>query len=166
MLVHGYKHYIEYNIDSEVAEAKGSYLLFDQFKVARQKNFTCPVKSLAIFVHNQDVDYLNNDLLKLLNDCQTLQDVHHLRYMNQDLIPPIALSTLNTKQEDIMAPVQAETVIFDQNFYTKKKSMSGNPLRLVAWIRFPIKHLYKTTLVRIVIVNVYRNCPKKQPVGM
>ena len=65
-------------------------MLFDRLKISRAGEFTCPVKSLAIFVHNQDIDYKSNELLKLLDDCREYEDVVNLQQMHSDIIPPIS----------------------------------------------------------------------------
>ena len=49
-----------------------------QVLISRYGAFTCPMKSVIIFVHNLDIDYEGNELLKLFDDCKDLDDVHRL----------------------------------------------------------------------------------------
>ncbi len=53
------------------------------------RNMTCPVRTLAIFVHNRDIDYEHNELLRLFDDCKEAEDVFRIARQFPDLIPPI-----------------------------------------------------------------------------
>lgn len=77
-------------------EAKSVYLLADSVNIDRSGDFSCPVKSVAIFVHNRDISYssIEAEVLRLMNDCTTIDDVHRLARVNSDIIPPISSSSL------------------------------------------------------------------------
>ena len=63
-------------------------LLIDQIKISRKGEYTCPVKSLAVFVHNQDIQE-NDKVLSLLDDIKELDQVLALPSRYPDFIPPI-----------------------------------------------------------------------------
>ncbi len=64
-------------------------MLADRIDISIAGEFTCPTKSLAIFIHNQDIDFKSNQTLKLLDDCKTIEDVHSLRNSYPNIVPPI-----------------------------------------------------------------------------
>lgn len=65
-------------LQSEDLEQKAApvYFLWDRVKISRQgKGFTCPVKSLALFAHNQDFYYRESEAVMLLDNCREREDV-------------------------------------------------------------------------------------------
>ena len=48
--------------------------IFDGIEVRRPKShFTCPVKSVAIFAHNEDIDIKTNEVVKMFENCKTIE---------------------------------------------------------------------------------------------
>lgn len=102
------------------------------------------MKSLAVFVHNQDIDYKTNELLKRLDDCTDIADLHQLRNHYPQLVPPILESSLRRTANQ--AAVSTEVVSFDQNYYQDRKQVE-DPLRLVLWLKFPTKLISNDIIV-------------------
>lgn len=65
------------------------YLLTDSVRVSRKGNFTCPMKSAVVFVHNWDISVESCEVVKLFDDCINLDDVLKLSQNYHELIPPI-----------------------------------------------------------------------------
>ena len=64
------------------------YFLFDRFKIKRpSENFSCPIKTLVIFAHNQDIDIKQDETLKLFNNCKTIEQVEKIQKNNSSIIP-------------------------------------------------------------------------------
>lgn len=64
------------------------YFLFDRFKIKRPgENFSCPIKTLVIFAHNQDIDIKQDETLKLFNNCKTIEQVEKIQKNNSSIIP-------------------------------------------------------------------------------
>lgn len=85
-----WKNGLVYSHAEAVSEAKDMYILAKSVRISRDlKNMTCPIKSLAIFVHNRDITYEQNEVLKLFDNCKELEDVYRLARQFPDLVPPI-----------------------------------------------------------------------------
>ena len=66
-----WKNALEYSHADAVSEAKDILILAKSVRISRDlKNMTCPIKSLAIFVHNRDITYEQHEVLKLFDDCK------------------------------------------------------------------------------------------------
>ena len=53
-----WKNGLEYSHKDAVSDAKDMYILAKGVKISRNlKLMTCPIRSLAIFVHNRDISY-------------------------------------------------------------------------------------------------------------
>jgi hypothetical protein len=53
-----WNHGLEYSHADAVSDAKDIYILAKGVKISRDlKVMTCPIRSLAIFVHNRDITY-------------------------------------------------------------------------------------------------------------
>jgi hypothetical protein len=125
-----WKHGLEYSHADAVDEAKDMYILAKSVRIARDlKNMTCPVKSLAIFVHNRDITYEQHEMLRLFDDCKEQEDVYRLARQFPDLVPPILLDQSDAD------PRFSETLFFNQDFYTQAPK-STPLLRLVLWTKF------------------------------
>ena len=59
-------------------QAKSHYLLADTIEISRRGSFTCPVNTVAVFVHNRDEVLEESEVLRLFEDCKELQDVQRL----------------------------------------------------------------------------------------
>lgn len=93
-------HFISFKHDDLLMRSAERLMIFDRVKISRDGNFTCPVKSLAIFAHNQDIDFRQNETLKKLNDCKEISDVFELRRCYPDIIPPILNKEIILKDTD------------------------------------------------------------------
>jgi hypothetical protein len=101
-------------------QCKDSYLLFDRLIINRTGEVTCPVRSLAVFAHNQDIEYdsVSGEVLRLLDDCTSEEEVIALRDRYPDLIPPVIKDSTTSEANQ---GVIMNTVLFDQTFYQTQK---------------------------------------------
>lgn len=74
--------------------SKKCLLLFDKILIERPKMFTCPLKSIVVFAHNQDIDIKESEMLRIFNNCKNVEDVHALKDEYSDLLPPVYESSL------------------------------------------------------------------------
>eukprot|EP00347_Sterkiella_histriomuscorum_P007732 403347767 len=112
-----FPHYFELENQNAVKETENTYLLFDRVEISRKGDFTCPVKSLVIFAHNQDINIKDNETLNLLNNCKDFEDVTRLRQNHPDIIPPL-LTRYN--ENDSGLGMINEVAMFDQSFYQQQ----------------------------------------------
>ena len=74
-----YKNALVLKKEEAVSESRGVYLLATSVKILRDpKHTTCPVKTLALFVHNRDITVNDNEMLKLFDDCKEAEDILRL----------------------------------------------------------------------------------------
>ncbi|CDW86045.1 UNKNOWN [Stylonychia lemnae] len=163
---HKNNHYYELRHKKQIHDCEPVYYLIDQIKINLPQNFTCPAKTLAVFVHNQDIDYFENETVKLLDNCITIKDLIELRNKYPDIIPKFYHCSLN--EENGLA-MQNATVIFDQSMYldSEKTFNIKNPLRLILWTKFVNRATLNTTIVRFIIFKYnLRNFTKRQHVDL
>jgi hypothetical protein len=87
-----WEHGLELSHADAISEAKDIYVLAKSVRISRDLKYTsCPIKSLAIFIHNRDITYEQHEVLRLFDDCKEQEDVHRLARQFPDLVPPILL---------------------------------------------------------------------------
>jgi len=128
---------IEYDISKIIS--LDQLFIINSIEMRYESGWTCPLKTFAVFAHDQDIHYEDEKLLDLFSEAKTLSNVSQILGC-KDLVPPVFACTdaelsSQTKSKHIQQTLAegVEYVEFDQFFYRKKRNES--PLRLLAWIR-------------------------------
>ena len=108
----GLENYLELRHENQVAQLADFYAVVDRIKIKRAAGFTCPVKTVALFAHNQEFSVLPDELPALVRvvaeGCRSRQDVDML--IRDGTLP----KTFHTKnlQPGAVVPI-ADIVCFD-----------------------------------------------------
>lgn len=78
----GLANYIELQHEEYVESLADFYAVLDRVKIRRDKGFTCPLKTVALFASNEEFSLLPRELPELvktvMTGCRTRQDVEML----------------------------------------------------------------------------------------
>ena len=101
------------------------------FSTAAAGSFSCPLKTFAIFTHNQPISYLE-EILEEMDNVTTLELMNeYIRKMRaKNLVPPVFRTNYQPSGE--------KYILFDQKFYEEesKRVQKGElNLRLQAWVQ-------------------------------
>lgn len=135
-------------------EEETSYILLKSLKVSIEGGWTCPAKTFAIFLHDIDdnsivqnyynrlldsnedgipessTTHAHRDIIGLMDNCKTIQDVRKQVDQFPNEIPPIRSTNAG---DDHCFDTWVE---FDQNFYLDRDEKADKGIRLACWFTF------------------------------
>ena len=105
--------------------------MIDRVKLSLDKSFTCPAKTLAIFAHSEDFDYLPDarpPVVSAINSCKSIDQVFSL--IKEGELP----QTVSSWPGDSCNAVQAslgDIVIFNT------RAQRNSKVKLLLWLSLP-----------------------------
>ena len=81
--------YIEVKHEEQVNQVKDEFLMMKQFKISVEGDFNCPAKTIALFAHNEEFSYGQDEMPGIVKqvseECKTISGIQKL--IQQGVIP-------------------------------------------------------------------------------
>ena len=81
--------YIEVKHEEQVNQVKDEFLMMKQFKISVEGEFNCPAKTIALFAHNDEFSYGQDEMPGIVKqvseECKTISGIQKL--IQQGVIP-------------------------------------------------------------------------------
>ena len=111
----GFQNYVELNHADKLELVRNTYAVIDKVKIKRDRRFTCPTNTLALFAHNHQFPIYKNESPEFVNlvssSCRTRQDVEML--VRDASLPPIVTGDMQKTSSQNMPVSIADIICFD-----------------------------------------------------
>ena len=134
--------YLEVKHEEHVNQVKDEFLMMRQFKISVEGDFNCPAKTIALFAHNEEFSYGQDEMPSIVKqvseECKTISGVQKL--IQQGVIPSmisgdgvkIDIDSLYSSAQPQRGLIGSQIIFFDPK--NKRINQQNKGVRLIAWI--------------------------------
>lgn len=132
------------NVEREIYQIESSFLLLKEFvpiiseiHISRAGHYTCPVKTLMVFVSDERVEFKGDAMLNLFSIANSKDKLKEILMTHRDQLPPVEYTNIQTLKE--MSRIYHQEKIvgdFDACIFKNRGPQVLSKLRPICWVRF------------------------------